>query len=100
MPGSGARGQNLEHFQNVVFLCKSFLEVHILTTTYQKAIGIYCRVGFHSMAKDPRVHAQGWARGQNLVHSRGTKVGDMLTLAPKRYTAGLGMVTKIIQWCI
>ena len=28
-------------------------------------------------------------------YSRGTKVGDMLTLAPERYTAGLCMVTKI-----
>ena len=28
--------------------------------------------------------------------SRGTKVGDMLTLAPERYTAGLFMVAKVI----
>ena len=28
--------------------------------------------------------------------SRGTKVGDMLTLAPERYTVGLCMVTKVI----
>ena len=33
-------------------------------------------------------------------HSRGTKVGDMLTLAPERYTAGLCMVTKVTPWCI
>ena len=25
-------------------------------------------VGFHSVASDPRVHAQGGARGHNLVH--------------------------------
>ena len=31
-----------------------------------------------------------------VSHSRGTKVGDMLTLAPERYTAGLCMVTKVI----
>ena len=29
-----------------------------------------------------------------------TKVRDILTLAPKRYTAGLCMVTKVILWCI
>ena len=33
-------------------------------------------------------------------NSRGTKVGDMQTLAPERYTAGLCMVTKVIPWCI
>ena len=31
-----------------------------------------------------------------MMISRGTKVGDMLTLAPERYTAGLCMVTKVI----
>ena len=30
------------------------------------------------------------------VYNRGTKVEDMLTLAPERYTAGLCMVTKVI----
>ena len=30
------------------------------------------------------------------LHSQGTKLGDMLTLAPERYTAGLCMVTKVI----
>ena len=34
--GGGARGKNLAHLQNVVFLHQSFLEVHILTTSYQK----------------------------------------------------------------
>ena len=43
MPGGGeeergARGQNLEHLQKVVFLCWIFLEVYIFSTTYQKAI--------------------------------------------------------------
>ena len=37
MPGVGARGQNLEHLQNLVFVQYSFLEVRILTTTGQKA---------------------------------------------------------------
>ena len=36
----------------------------------------------------------------NGTDSRGTKVGDMQTLAPERYTAGLCMVTKVIPWCI
>ena len=56
----------------MVFLRQSFLEVHILTTTYQKVFTLVpkepCRVGFHSMTSDPRVHAGGGARGQNLVH--------------------------------
>ena len=39
------------------------------------------------------------AQGQHYV-SRGTKVEKMLTLAPKRYTAGFCMVAKLIQWCI
>ena len=30
------------------------------------------------------------------MFSRGTKVGDILTLAPESYTAGLCMVTKVI----
>ena len=37
IPGGGARGQILVHFQKVVFLCWSFLEVYIFATTYQKA---------------------------------------------------------------
>ena len=39
---------------------------------FQKAFvlesNVPCRVGFHSVASDPRVHAQGGARGHNLVH--------------------------------
>ena len=30
------------------------------------------------------------------LHSRGIKLGDMLTLAPESHTAGLCMVTKVI----
>ena len=33
-------------------------------------------------------------------NSRGTKVEKMETLAPERYTAGFGMVAKVILWCI
>ena len=29
-----------------------------------------------------------------------TKVGKMLTLAPKRYTAEFCMVAKVVIWCI
>ena len=39
------------------------LEVHILTTTYQKALilgQVPCRVGLLSTTSDPRVHAHGW----------------------------------------
>ena len=32
-----------------------------------------------------------------LPTSRGTKVGDMQTLGPERYTAELCMVTKVID---
>ena len=60
-----ARGQNEVNLQNVVFLLQSFLEAHtILTTTYQKAFilrpYVPCRVLFHSMTTDLRVHGQGW----------------------------------------
>ena len=65
MPGGEARGQNLVHFQNEVL-------IHILITIYQKAFRlgpeVQCRVNFHSMISDPRVHAGGGARGQKLVH--------------------------------
>ena len=55
------------------YLCvKSFLEVHNLTTAYQKAFllrsKVPCRTAFHFMASDPRVLTGGGARGQNLVH--------------------------------
>ena len=64
MPGGRARGQNVVHLQYVVFLPQSFLEVHILTTIYQKAFIIKpyepCRVPFHSMTSDPMVNDQGW----------------------------------------
>ena len=47
---------------------QSFLEVHILTTTYQKASIL---VGFHSVTLDPKFHGRGGARGQILVHLQG-----------------------------
>ena len=56
--GRGARGQNLVHLQNIVFLSKTlkFLAVHSLTATYPKAFilgpWVPCRVGFHSMTTD------------------------------------------------
>ena len=59
MPGCGARGQNLLHLENVVFL-----EVHILTATYRKAFIRPCRVGFHSMTSNPRVYV---LIGKNLA---------------------------------
>ena len=39
-------------------------------------------------------------RLEKSPYSRGTKVEDMLTLAPEIYTAGLCMVTKVIPRCI
>ena len=67
-----ARGQNVIHFQMIGFLRQSFLEVHILTTIYQKAfiLGPYVpfRTSFHSMTSEAIVHARGWARGQNQIH--------------------------------
>ena len=35
-----------------------------------------------------------------FLFSQGTMVGKMLSLAPKRYTAGFCMVAKVILWCI
>ena len=37
---------------------------------------------------------------RKIQYSRGTKVEKMLTLALERYTAGFGMVAKVILWCI
>ena len=55
------------------YLRLSFLEVHILTTTYQKAfiLGPYvlCEAGFSFMPSDHRVHASGLGlQGPNAVH--------------------------------
>ena len=40
-----------------------FLVIHILITTYQKSFRlgpeVQCRVDFHSVTTDPRVHARG-----------------------------------------
>ena len=76
MSGSRARGKNLVHLQNMVFLLQSFLEVHILTI-YQKAIilrpYVPCRVLFHSMTSDPRDHGQGW--GSRSESSTSLKCG-------------------------
>ena len=50
-------------FSNSLFLRQSFLEVHILTTTYQKTLilgQVPCRVSFLSTTSEPRVHAHGW----------------------------------------
>ena len=56
MSGDRARGQIVLYLQNVVFLFQSFLEVYILTTTYQKVFilrsYVPCRVLFHSMTSD------------------------------------------------
>ena len=75
LPGDRARGQNVVHLQNVVFLIQSFLEVHILTTTYQKAFilrpYVPSRVLFNYMTSDPRVHDQGW--GSRSEYSTSSK---------------------------
>ena len=50
--------------------------IHILITINQKAfrlgLEVQCKVSFHSMISDPRIHARvgggGGGRGQNLVH--------------------------------
>ena len=63
MPGGRARGQNVVHLQNVVYLLQKFLEIDILTITYQKAFMLRpyvpFRALFRSMRSDPRVHGQG-----------------------------------------
>ena len=66
MPVGGARGQNLVHFQNEVF--NPYLDNHlsesIQTWTKGTRLGpkVQCRVSFHSMISDPRVHARGWGQ--------------------------------------
>ena len=66
MPGGEARGQNIVHFQNEVL-------IHILITIYQKAFRlgpeVQCRVSFHSMISDPRVHARGWGQRSKVSAS-------------------------------
>ena len=72
-----ARCQNEVHLQNLVFLLQSFLEVNILTTIYQKAFilrpNVSCKVPFHSMTSDPRVHGQWW--GSRSESSTSLKCG-------------------------
>ena len=60
MPVGGARGQNLVHFQNEVF--NPYLDNH-LSESIQTWTNVQCRVSFHSMISDPRVHARGWGQG-------------------------------------
>ena len=60
----GSRRHTAVHLQNIVFLQYSFLQIHILTTTYQK------RVSFHSMTSDSRVHAGFGARGKKEYTSK------------------------------
>ena len=72
MVGGGARGQNVVHHQNLVFLRYSFLEVHILTTAYQTA-NLDHRWYPVGLVFTPQHRTPGWmqgggARGQNLVH--------------------------------
>ena len=59
-----ARVHIVVKLQNMAFLFQSFLEVHILTTTYQKAFilrpNVPCKCLLHSLTSDPRVHGQGW----------------------------------------
>ena len=64
--GGGARGQNLVHFQNEVF--NPYLDQIIYQKAFRLGPEVQCRVSFHSMISDPRFHARGGARGQNLVH--------------------------------
>ena len=73
MPRGEARGQNLVHLQNVVFLRQSILEDHILTTTChvltttdQKALIIGPKVTWRT-PKVLAVGVGGRATGQNLV---------------------------------
>ena len=59
MPVGGARGQNLVHFQNEVF--NPYLDNH-LSENIRLGPELQCRVSFHSMISDPRVHARGWGQ--------------------------------------
>ena len=100
MPVGRARGQNV-HIQNTMFMLQSFLELQILTTTYQKAFilrpYVQCRVLFHSMISDPRVLGQGWGSRSEATASLkyGTSVFSRQRLIRKhsylnnRYPVGL-----------
>ena len=75
MPRGEARRQNIVHVQNVVFLCQSHLDVHILTTTYQKPLilrtKVPCRVDFHPITSVPRVHAGVELMSKSSISSKG-----------------------------
>ena len=63
-PGQGVGGGLKSRTPSkMAFSVVWFLEVEILTTTYQKVLIlgslIPCRVGFHSMASDSWVNAKG-----------------------------------------
>ena len=69
MPRGGAKGQNLGHCLNVVFITSKFLvEVslseYMCLTTHQKAFifepWVPERVSSYAMSLGPRVHAPGW----------------------------------------
>ena len=59
MPGGGARGQNIVHFQNEVF--NPYLD-NINKKAFRLGPEVQCRVSFHSMISDPRIHARGWGQ--------------------------------------
>ena len=71
MSGGRARGQ-MQYLQNVVFLLQSFLDVP-------------CRVLFHSMTSDPRVHGQGW--GSRSKSSTSLKCGTSVFTIVHNLTA-------------
>ena len=72
--GLEIQGPNPVHVQNVVFLGLSFLEVHILTTTYQKAFILGpkepYRVGSHPITLVPQVSARVMLEVKNYKTSK------------------------------
>ena len=96
MSGGRARGQNIVHLQNEVFLLQSFLEVHILTTIYQEAFilrpYVPCRVLFHSMTSDPRVNGHGWGSRSESSISLKCGISVFISYLYKMYPVGFALI--------
>ena len=64
----GATGSILVHVQNVVCLRQSFLEVHILTTTYQKAFMLGSKVPY--MVDSQCIKLDPWVPARVVVEAK------------------------------
>ena len=65
LSGNGARGQNL-----ILLLQWNSFMLLVSRQRASRKLNIRCSVGIYSMTSNPRVRAQGSARGQNLAHPK------------------------------